>query len=105
MGCARWNGSWMNLKVAPASVEVKMIPPRLSNTGMSAVSITWKVEPGEDDGGSATFPKTPKFLLTELPGPTLTPNSSRMNVLLILWEISWKDFPESVLERKRGIPV
>lgn len=32
----------MNLKVAPASVEVKMIPPRLSNTGMSAVSITWE---------------------------------------------------------------
>lgn len=31
--------------------------------------------------------------LTELPGPTLTPNSSFMKVLLIRWEMSWKDFP------------
>lgn len=30
----------MSLKVEPALVEVKIIPPGFSNTGMSAVNIT-----------------------------------------------------------------
>lgn len=90
----------MNLKVAPASVEVKMIPPGWFTTGTSAVRITCRFksftehkERQKDSNFECRPPQPlPRCGLTELPGPTLTPNSSLMKVLLIRWEMSWKDF-------------